>query len=83
MNATYEWLYDNYAQALQKELYKTETAAIEQFAESIPLSEEHKITLADCLPDLRINCGTVSFALGLQLGLHLTENIADFPPTAS
>jgi len=49
VNATYEWLYDNYAQTLQGELRKMETLAIEQLSENIPLSDEHKVTLADCL----------------------------------
>ena len=83
MNAAYEWLYDNYAQELQKELRKTETAAIEQLAEKIPLSDEHKVALADCMAGLRLHCGTESFALGLQLGLHLTEDVTGCSPTLS
>ncbi len=83
MNATYEWLYDNYAQTLQGELRKMETLAIEQLSENIPLSDEHKVTLADCLAGLRLQCGAESFALGLQLSLRLIEGAAVFAPTAS
>ena len=83
MNQTYEWLYDNYAHELQKEFREVETAAIEQLAETIPLSVADKVALADCLAGLRLHCGTESFALGLQLGLHLTEDVvAGTSPTA-
>lgn len=71
MNASYEWLYDNYARALQEELQKSEDAVVEETAKALPMSDEDKIDLSDRLTRLRLACGTRSFALGVQLGLRL------------
>ena len=83
MNTTYEWLYDNYASELQKTFRRNETEAIEQLSKKIPLSAEQKVDLADCMANLRLSCGTESFALGVQMGLRLTQDIDLVPPTAS
>lgn len=87
MNTAYEWLYDNYTRELQQELCRNENAAIENLSKTIPLSDSHKIDLADCMVNLRLQCGTASFALGFQLGLRLTAIFLDEdplpPPTAS
>ena len=80
MNATYEWLYENYARELQRELQETEAAAIERFAAAVHLSAGDRIDLADCIAALRFYCGVRSFALGLQTGIHLMEELF---PTAS
>lgn len=80
MNATYEWLYENYAQELHRECRKTEEAAIRRFAAATHLSSEDQIDLADCIASLRFYCGVRSFALGLQTGVRLMEELS---PTAS
>ena len=80
MNATYEWLYENYARELQQELREVEETAIERFAADAHLNDGDKLTLTDCIAALRFYCGVRSFALGLQTGIHLMEELF---PTAS
>ena len=83
MNTTYEWLYDNYARELQKKFRKNEDAAIEELSKTLPLTESNKIDLADCMSNLRLQCGTESFAIGFQLGLRLTTILLDEKPLSS
>ena len=82
MTPTYEWLYENYCRELQRELRNAEESAVKQLSEIIPLTAENRIDLADCMARLRFQCGTESFAMGFQLGLHLTQDVG-FSPTAS
>ncbi len=80
MNATYEWLYENYARELQQELREVEETAIERFAADAHLNDGDKLTLTDCIAALRFHCGVHSFALGLRMGMDLMEELF---PTAS
>ena len=84
MNTTYEWLYENYAQDLQKEFEASEEEAIERLAHIIPLTDNYRLNLVDCLADLRYHCGVESFALGVQLGLRLTSDFwAELPESTA
>lgn len=74
MNTTYEWLYERYAKDLQEGFKASEEEAIERLAHIIPLTEDYRLNLVDCLADLRYHCGVESFALGVQLGLRLTSD---------
>ena len=72
MSTTYEWLYDNYAEPLLKEIRASEEAELERLAQSLELDAQGRVQLVDCLTSMRLRWGTEAFALGLQLGLRLT-----------
>ena len=72
MTRTFEWLFENYAEDLQKEFREYEGKAIDQLAQSIPLTDNQRIQLEDCLADIRFHSGAESFSLGVQFGLRLT-----------
>lgn len=72
MSTTYEWLYDNYAEPLLKEIRSSEQKELEQLAQSLELDARGRVQLADRLTNMRLRWGAEVFALGLQLGLRLT-----------
>ena len=72
MYRTYEWLFENYAEDLQREFGAYEGEAINKLAKSIPLTDHQRLQLVDCLADIRFHSGVESFSLGVQFGLRLT-----------
>ena len=74
MNQTYEWLYENYAEDLQKKMMQYEEDAINLLLQIAPFTDNQRVKLADCLAELRFHWGVDSFALGVQFGLRLTTD---------
>ena len=72
MNATYEWLYDNYALPRLEELRNAGNAQMELLVRDFPLSDWKCIEVLDQLARLRSQWGEEVFALGVQLGMQLT-----------
>lgn len=72
MNATYEWLFEHYAEDLQEGFREYEGEAIGKLAQSISLTDNQRIQLEDCLADIRSHSGVECFSLGVQFGLRLT-----------
>lgn len=71
----YTQLFNIYAQDVQRYLKKSEKDIFEELAEMIPMSEEHKIDLADRLAGFRSRCCAESLILGIGLGLRLSREI--------
>ena len=71
MNATYEWLYENYAVPQLEELKKSGNAQMELLVRSFQLSDWNCIEVLDELAYLRFHWGEEMFALGVQLGLQM------------
>lgn len=77
MNATYEWLYDNYALPQLEELRSTGNAQMELLVRAFPLSDWNRIEVLDQLARLRLQWGEEMFALGVQMGLGLAAPHAE------
>ncbi|MCI9316732.1 MAG: hypothetical protein HFF67_01700 [Oscillospiraceae bacterium] len=75
MNTTYEWLYDNYAEPLLKEIYGSEEKELEELSRELGLTDSGRVQLIDHLTTIRLRWGTEGFALGVQLGVRLTAPI--------
>ncbi len=76
MNDTYMKYFTSYAHDTQWRLKKAEEETVDQLSQLIPMSDEHKVDLADRLNALRSRCCSESFALGIELGLRLA---VEFP----
>lgn len=83
MTDTYTQLFTSYAHDLTCRLKKSEEEALDQLTRSIPMSNEHRVDVADQLSALRKLCCAESFALGIQVGLRITQELGGFSTTAS
>lgn len=78
MSDIYVQLFDCYARDVQGHLRETEAETLKQLVQLIPMSEEHRVDLADKIALLRAVCCSESIALGIQIGLRLGWEITVF-----
>lgn len=83
MSDTYTQLLISYIHDTQWRLKQTEKDTLEQLTQLIPMSNEQKLDLADQLAALRSRCCSECFALGIQIGLRITQEFGSFSATAS
>lgn len=81
MNATYEWLYDNYAEPQLKEIFAGEKKTLEKLIQTMNISPEDRVRLADTVINLHLRWGAEVFALGVQMGARLAVPVDRAAPT--
>lgn len=74
----YAQLFNSYAHDVQRHLKMAEDEALERLVQLIPMSDEDKAGLADQLTGLRTLCCAESLALGIGIGLRLSQEITVF-----
>lgn len=83
MNATYEWLYKNYAEPQLQEIQENGNAQMELLTRTLELPAWGRIQILDQLADFQFRWGSEIFALGVQMGLDLApssdENYDNLP----
>ena len=73
MDKTYNWLYRDYALPLLSDMMEEQGEHLNDLVYSLPLTPEHRIDIYDMLTLFRYEWGTEAFALGVQLGIQLTQ----------
>ncbi len=61
MNTTYEWLYDNYAEPLLKEIYGSEEKALEELSRELGLTDSGRVQLIDHLTTIGVCPGRAAW----------------------
>ena len=78
MQDIYTQLFNSYAHDVQRHLKMAEDETVERLVQLIPMSGEDKVNLADQLTGLRTLCCAESLALGIWIGLRLSQEIIAF-----
>lgn len=74
----YAQLFNSYAHDVQRHLKMAEAETMERLVQLIPMSDEGKVNLADQLTGLRTLCCAESLALGIEIGLRLSQEVIAF-----
>lgn len=77
MEDTYTQLFTGHVHDIQWRLKKAQDDTFDQLTQTIPMSDERKMDLADQLTRLRSRCCSESFALGIELGLRVAWEFPD------
>ena len=73
VDKTYNWLYRDYVLPLLSDMVEEQGKRLNDLVYSLPLTPEHRIDIYDMLTLFRYEWGTEAFALGVQLGIQLTQ----------
>lgn len=67
----YEWLYETYALPKIQDICDGQDDALVKFAQRVSLTQKQRLRLTDMAANMRVQCGTEAFALGVRFGMEL------------
>lgn len=73
MEDIYAFLYDSYAAPELEDMASDQEEIIRAYIQRLPIPRRERLLLRDLVSHISLQWGTEAFALGLWLGLHLTD----------
>lgn len=73
MDKTYNWLYREHTLPLLSDMAEEQGKLLRDLTYSLPLTTGDRLDVYDTLTLFRHNWGMEAFALGVQLGIQLTQ----------